>query len=77
LIILSIFNKVSKDIPVTGHGGPNGCERLRLSHYLDKRLIDGGKVVSPTCRPHFTPSFFIFKDSWYSFLLGAESTPGP
>jgi hypothetical protein len=23
------------------------------------------------------PSFFIFKDSWYSFLLEAESTPGP
>jgi hypothetical protein len=21
--------------------------------------------------------FFIFKDSWYSFLLEAESTPGP
>jgi hypothetical protein len=26
-----------KDIPVTGHGGPYGCERLRLPHYLDKR----------------------------------------
>jgi hypothetical protein len=23
------------------------------------------------------PDFFIFKDSWYSFLLDAESTPGP
>jgi hypothetical protein len=21
--------------------------------------------------------FFFFKDSWYSFLLEAESTPGP
>jgi hypothetical protein len=38
-------------IPVTSHGGPLGCERLRLPHYLDKRLIDGGKVVSPTRRP--------------------------
>jgi hypothetical protein len=27
---------------------------------------------------HTLPSgFFIFKDSWYSFLLEAESTPGP
>jgi hypothetical protein len=69
--------KKGKDIPVTGHGGPLGCERLRLPHYLDKRLIDGGKVVSPTRQPHFTPSFFIFKDCWYSFLLEAESTPGP
>jgi hypothetical protein len=24
-----------------------------------------------------SPGFFIFKDSWYSFLLEAESTPGP
>jgi hypothetical protein len=23
------------------------------------------------------PGLFIFKDSWYSFLLEAESTPGP
>jgi hypothetical protein len=23
------------------------------------------------------PDFFIFKDSWYSFLLEAELTPGP
>jgi hypothetical protein len=23
------------------------------------------------------PGFFIFKDSWYSFLLEAESTAGP
>jgi hypothetical protein len=23
------------------------------------------------------PGFFIFTDSWYSFLLEAESTPGP
>jgi hypothetical protein len=23
------------------------------------------------------PGFFIFKDSWYSFLLQAESIPGP
>jgi hypothetical protein len=41
----------SKDIPVTGHGVP---------HYLDKRLTDGGKVVSPTRRPHFTPRFLLF-----------------
>jgi hypothetical protein len=73
-----ISKKVSKAISVTGLGGPQGCERLRLPHYLDKRLIDGGKVVSPTRRPHFNPRFlFVFKDSWYSFLLEAETTPGP
>jgi hypothetical protein len=30
------------------------------SGYLEKRLIDGGKVVSPTRRPHFTPRFLYF-----------------
>jgi hypothetical protein len=39
----------------------------------DFRLTDGGEVVSLTRRPPFTPQ----EDSWYSFLLEAESTPGP
>jgi hypothetical protein len=54
IYILNIVK--GKDIPVTDHGGPWGCEMLRLPHYLDKRLIDGGKVVSPTLT-HFTPRF--------------------
>jgi hypothetical protein len=49
--------KKGKDIPVTGRGGPLGCERPRLPHYLDKRVTDGGKVISPTRRPPFTPRF--------------------
>ena len=32
---------------------------------------EGGKVVSPTHRPHLLPR----KYSWYSFLLETESTP--
>jgi hypothetical protein len=62
-----------KAIPVTGHGGPKGCETSRFPHYLDNRLTDGGKVVSLTRRPPFTPQ----EDSWYSLLLEAESTPEP
>jgi len=34
---------------------------------------DGGKVVSLTHRPLFTPR----KCAWYSLLLEAESNPGP
>jgi hypothetical protein len=34
---------------------------------------EGGKVVSHKHRPRLTPR----KYSWYSFLLEAESTPGP
>jgi hypothetical protein len=36
---------------------------------------EGGKVVSPKHRPPLPPS--PGKYSWYSFLLEAESTPGP
>jgi hypothetical protein len=46
---------------------------LRVPQYPDNRLTDGGKVVSLTRRPLFTPQ----EGSWYSFLLVAESTPGP
>jgi hypothetical protein len=45
----------AKAIPVTGLGGLKGCEMLRIPHCLDNRLIDGGKVVSPTHQPYFTP----------------------
>jgi hypothetical protein len=40
---------------------------------LDNRLTDGGEFVSLTPRPPFTLQEY----SWYSFLLEAESTPGP
>jgi hypothetical protein len=37
---------------------------------------DGGKVVSPRHRPRYSPET-LFSCFWYSFLLEAESTPGP
>jgi hypothetical protein len=40
---------------------------------LDNRLADGGEIIGLMRRPHFYPQ----EDSWYSFLLEAESTPGP
>jgi hypothetical protein len=46
---------------------------LRVPQYLDNGFTDGGKVVSLTRRPRFTAQ----EGSWYSFLLEAESTPGP
>jgi hypothetical protein len=58
----------------TGIGGPESCETWRLSHVLDKRLTDGGEVVSlmhQSCSP--LPQ----QDFWYSFLLEAKSTTGP
>jgi hypothetical protein len=67
IIIIKICHILSKAIPVTGR------ERSRLPHLLNNRLTDGGKVVSRTRRPRFTPQ----ESSWYSFLLEAVSTPGP
>jgi hypothetical protein len=45
----------------------------KFPHFLDSRLTDGGKAVSLTRRPPFTPQEY----SWYSFLLHTELTPGP
>jgi hypothetical protein len=44
---------------------------MELPHFLDNRLTDGGEVVSLTRRPALTRQ----EDSWYSFLLEAESSP--
>jgi hypothetical protein len=38
---------------------------LRLPHYLDSRLKDGGKVVSLTRRPRFTP-----QENYIPYVLG-------
>jgi hypothetical protein len=43
-----------RNVPVTGSGGPQGCERSRVPYFLDNRLRDGGEVVSLTRRPSFT-----------------------
>ena len=46
--------------------------KLRFPDFMTTAQV-GGKVVSLTHRPLFTPR----KYSWYSFLLESESTPGP
>jgi hypothetical protein len=61
--------RTRKAIPVTGRGGPYGCETSRFPHLLDNRLTDGGEVVSLTRQTPLYPQ----EDSWYSFLLEAES----
>jgi hypothetical protein len=48
-------------------------ETSRLPHFLGSRLTDGGEVVNLTQTDALNPQ----EDSWYSFLLEAESTPGP
>jgi hypothetical protein len=46
---------------VTGCVGLYGSEMLRIPHCLDKRLTDGGEVVSLMHRPRSTPQkHFLF-----------------
>jgi hypothetical protein len=42
--------KTGKAVPVTGRGGPQGCETSRFPYFLDNWLTDG-KVISLTRRP--------------------------
>jgi hypothetical protein len=52
---------------------PLGLWEVEAPTFSDIQLTDSGKVVSPMRQPLFTPQ----EDSWYSFLLEAELTPGP
>ena len=61
-----------KAVPLQAWSGPEGSTKLRFPDFMTMAQ-DRGKVVSLTHRPLFTPR----KYSWYSFLLEAESTPGP
>jgi hypothetical protein len=51
----NVKKKRGKTLPVTGRGGPSGCETSRPPHFLDSWLTDGGEVISLTCQPSFTP----------------------
>jgi len=64
---INISNQIS---PITDPRCSEGSRKLSFPDYVTVAQ-DGGKVVSLTHRPHFTPR----KYSWYSFLLEAESTP--
>jgi hypothetical protein len=45
---------------------------LRLPHFIDNWLTDIGEVVNLTCYLPSSPQ----ADSWFSFLLEVESSPG-
>jgi len=60
-----------KAVPLQAWSGPEGSRKLRFPDFITTTQ-DGGKV-SLTHRPPLPPG----KCTWYSFLLEAESTPGP
>jgi hypothetical protein len=57
----SLYSIYKEVIPVTGSGGPQGCETSGIT--------DGGEAASLTHRP--APPRRTY---WYSFLLEAEQT---
>jgi len=61
-----------KAVPLQTLTGPEGSRRLRLP---DFKTISNMKVVRLSAL--FTSCLYPRKYSWYSFLLEAESTPGP
>ena len=61
-----------KAVPLQACSGPQASRKLRLPDFM-ATAQDGGKFVSLTYRPPLPP----WISSWYSFVLEAESTPGP
>ena len=61
-----------KAVPLQAWSGPECSRKLRFPDFMTT-AEDGGMVVSLTQRPPLPPR----KYTWYSFLLEAESTPGP
>jgi hypothetical protein len=60
--------------PITGLDRPISLQEPEAPRYQDNRhMIEGGKVVSPAYWLPLPPRNY----SRYSFLLEAESTPGP
>ena len=57
----------------TGPHRPSGSQEDKAPGIPRKLAHEGEKVVSPKHRP----PLLSIKYSWYSFLLEAESTPGP
>jgi hypothetical protein len=74
IVLMWVTIKKGKSYPCNRPWRPMGSWDVEASTFsLENRLTDGGEVVSLMRRPPFTPQ----EDSWYSFLLEAESTPGP
>ena len=62
----------AKSVPLQAWSFPDGSKKSRFPDFMTTAQKDG-KIVSLTQPAAFTPR----KSSRYSFLLEAESTPGP
>jgi hypothetical protein len=65
--VVGVYFKFKKAILIISCGGLYGYKMLMIPHFIDNRLTDGGKVVSPTHQPHFTPQKYYFSTSSVHF----------
>ena len=62
----------SKSIPLKAWTDPEGSRKLRFPEFVTMAQ-DGGRLSALRTSRLYPPR----KYSWYSFMLEAESTPGP
>jgi len=71
-ISMTGLTTTGKSSPVTGLEWPRGFQEVRVP-----RFHDNSTGWWYGCLPYAPTAFTFRKYSWYSFLLEAESTPGP
>ena len=67
------LHRSAKISPCSGLDRPQGFQEVETPRIFKQSAHKGGKVVRPAHWPSLPPR----EDFWYSFLLEAESTPGP
>jgi hypothetical protein len=72
-IYRSVHPVITKTILVQTGAGREGCRSFEAASISRQSAHEGGKVVSRTHRPPLPHR----KYTWYSFLMEAESNPGP
>jgi hypothetical protein len=66
----------SRGISIQAWTVPEGSRRLKLPEFQDNRHMKVARLLALRTGPFYPPPP-PRKYSWYSFLLEAESTPGP
>jgi hypothetical protein len=62
--LISSVKVKGKAVPLQAWSGQEGSRKLRFPHFM-------------TAQPYTPAAFTPRKYTWYSFLLEADSTPGP
>ena len=68
-----------KAVPLEAWSGPEGSRKLRFPDFMTtaQEVVKADNLTTFLCRCQRPASPPGYPSSWYSFLLEAESTPGP